>query len=411
MNIISGRDMSIPSWFPLSRNRGMVCSVLLIALVGVVDYLTGRELQVVPLYLLPVGLATWAGGRRMGILCAILCAMVWLACELAAKAEYGNVFYPYWNALGLLLIFGVVSWMLSGLQLSMTSLEHKVDLRTSELRQEMLKRQLAEEARLQAERLAVVGTMAAQVAHEVRNPLGSMTLNLELLSIEISALAASSSHPAAESHQLVSQFSQELNRIKQVVDGYMLLARLPKIENGLFPLHEFLDQKLLLITPELEVAWVRLVKDFDPRVASIKTDSAKLWQVLVNLIRNARQAMPRGGRLTVRTRLAASELQIAVADTGEGIREEDLPKLFTPFFTTKPDGTGLGLVLVHQIISEMGGQIRCQRSGGSGTTFLIAFPRSLLGIEPDEPQVLPGITYRCGPSVVESKIQSPIPLT
>ena len=387
MNSPGQSDISIPSWFSMPRSRGLALAALLSIGVGVVDYFTGRELQVVPLYLLPVGLATWVAGRRAGLLFSALCATVWLAGELALKAEYPHPFDPYWNAAGLLLTFTVVCWILSGLQRSLSSLERKVELRTAALREEMLMRHLAEEARLQAERLAVVGTMAAQVAHEVRNPLGSITLNLELLSREISALARPDPPAPDEAHFLVSQFKQELNRIKQVVDGYMQLARLPRIENHTFNLHEVLSQKLQLLKPELEAGQVELVEAFDPAIGTVDSDSDKLWQVLVNLIRNARQAMPEGGRLTVSTVLADGELRLEVADTGKGIPPENQPKLFTPFFTTKADGTGLGLVLVHQIISEMGGKITCHSETGRGATFVISFPLYCVGIEP-KPKLL-----------------------
>lgn len=368
---------------PRYRVRGVFGAALLVVLVGVVDYFTGRELQVVPLYLLPVGLATWVAGRRTGLVFAAVCALVWLVCDLTSNGEYIHAFDPYWNAAGLLMTFSFVSWILSALRGALVFLEHKVELRTTELREEMLKRRLAEEARLQSERLAVVGTIAAQVAHEVRNPLGSMTLNMDLLGLEISELAESSKHSPEECHFLISQFRQELNRIKQVVDGYMTMARMPKLETRRLFLHDYLGQKLQLIAPELEAAKVQLVKAFDPSIPAVEADGDKLWQVLVNLIRNARQAMPDGGQLTVRTHQTESELEISVTDTGLGIDKEHLAKLFTPFFTTKTDGTGLGLVVVQQVISEMGGQITCQSVKAKGTTFLISFPLSLLGIKLD----------------------------
>lgn len=379
-------ENSVPSWFAMPKAQGLVLAFLLSLGVGVVDYYTGRELQVVPLYLLPVGLATWVGGRRIGMLFAALCATVWLAGELALYEDAPHPFVPYWNAAGLLLTFTVVCWILSGLQRSLTSLERKVELRTAALREEMLMRHLAEEGRLQAERLAVVGTMAAQVAHEVRNPLGSITLNLELLSREISALGEGNAYPAEEAHFLVSQFKQEVSRIRQVVDGYMQLARLPRIENHAFELHAFLGQKLQLIVPELKAGRVDLVQDFDPAITTVDSDSDKLWQVLVNLIRNAHQAMPEGGRITLSTLMGHDELSITVRDTGNGVPPANLPKLFTPFFTTKAEGTGLGLVLVHQIISEMGGKITCQSEPGSGAAFIISFPLHCVGIEP-QPQL------------------------
>ncbi len=312
MRVSGPPSSSHQTWLTWPRARGLLVATILSGVVGVVDYFTGRELQVVPLYLLPVGLATWIGGRRVGMFFAVLCAAVWLAGELALRAEYPHPFDPFWNAAGLLLTFTALCWILSGLQRSLNNLERQVELRTAALREEMLMRHQAEEARLQAERLAVVGTMAAQVAHEVRNPLGSITLNLELLSREITSLAEPGAYPPDEAHFLVAQFKQELNRIKQVVDGYMQLARLPRIENQEFSLHEFLGPKLQLLTPELSDAGVRLVQVFDPAITSVDSDPDKLWQVLVNLIRNARQAMPQGGELTLTTLLTDRELRVSV---------------------------------------------------------------------------------------------------
>lgn len=369
----------------MTRAQGLALAGVLCIVVSIVDYITGRELQIVPLYLLPVGIATWGGGRRIGMIFVVICTLLWLAGELALHVEYGMPIEPYWNAAGLFLTFAAVCWILSNLQASLQNLERKVELRTAALHEEMERRHLAEEARLQAERLAVVGTMAAQVAHEVRNPLGSMTLNIELLHDEITDLTKNietPGDPAQEARFLLSQLQQELNRIRQVLDSYMQLARLPKIEARPFPLHDFLRAKLQMIEPELQAANVHLVQSFDPALRTVIMDCDKLWQVLVNLIRNARQAMPDGGRITVTSLLTDHEMRISVTDTGKGINPANMAKIFTPFYTTKTDGTGLGLVLAQQIIGEMGGRISCTSQPASGATFTLAFPLHRLGLEP-----------------------------
>lgn len=368
--------------FLAPRIGGLMLAALLSLTVGIVDYCTGRDLQVVPLYLAPVAVATWVGGRRMGLVFVLVCTGLWLAGELALNAHYNRAYEPYWNAAGLFVTFTVVCWILSGLHHSLETLERQVELRTADLHEEMQRRQAAEEARLQAERLAVVGTMAAQVAHEVRNPLGSMTLNIELLEDEISGLGKDSGQATHEAHFLLGQVQQEVHRIREVVDSYMQIARLPEIKEEAFDLHGFLHAKLRMITPELDAAGVRLTECFDPAIGRIVSDRDKLWQVLVNLIRNARQAMPEGGVITLQTLLADGGLRLCVTDTGKGISAAHLSKLFTPFFTTKSDGTGLGLVLVQQIIGEMGGKITCTSEPGHGATFVLSLPMARPGLPP-----------------------------
>ena len=181
------------------------------------------------------------------------------------------------------------------------TLEQRVELRTAQLREEMAKRSQAELGWLQAERLAVVGSMAAQMAHEVRNPLCSISLNMELLSQELDALTAGSPMATVETHALMAQIETEFGRIDKVVHDYLGFARLPKVMPGSHSLHVFLDENLAHLAAELEAAGVKLVKAYDPSIHTVKVDPARMWQVLLNLIRNAREAMPQGGELRVRT--------------------------------------------------------------------------------------------------------------
>lgn len=237
----------------------------------------------------------------------------------------------------------------------------------------MTRRHQAELGQLRAQRLAVVGSMAAQTAHEVRNPMGSISLNMDILSHEISELKTSSSHSAAEAMALLSQMEQEFGRIDAVIRDYLSFARLPKIAPQPQSLHAFLDERLALTAMELAAAHVRVVKDYDPEVDVIDVDPVQMWQVLLNLIRNAREAMSDGGVITVRTLRKDDEIQVSVSDTGSGISEGDITKAFTPFFTTKADGTVLGLALSQQIVVENDGRLSCNSAEGIGTTFSISF--------------------------------------
>jgi signal transduction histidine kinase len=121
---------------------------------------------------------------------------------------------------------------------------------------------------------------------------------------------------------------------------------------------------------------VKMRTELDPQLPVLNADESQLWQAILNLVRNAIEAMPKGGTLTVRTERRDTGVVLTVADTGGGMTEEDRAKVFTPFFSTKVGGTGLGLPLTQQIVTEHGGQIRCESTPNQGTIFTIEFPHA-----------------------------------
>ena len=145
-------------------------------------------------------------------------------------------------------------------------LEETVQQRTSALQSEIAERKRLEKAKIEAERLAVVGTIAAQVAHEVRNPLGSITLNLDLIAKQIEKLADSSRHPAEEGRALVKEMREEVHRIQRVIEDYLRFSRLRNPQRKPVELNEFLEQKLAFMESAFENARVRLHTDFDGTV-------------------------------------------------------------------------------------------------------------------------------------------------
>jgi signal transduction histidine kinase len=366
----------------ISRSWALAIATGLVIAVGILDYWSGREVQVVPLYLLPLALSVWRAGRTWGVIFSVLAAGTWLGAELATGPVTTHPLVPYWNALMFLMVFVSVTLTLSRLHDAMDSLERRVKARTDQLKDEMARRHDADLARFRAERLAAVGTMAAQLAHEVRNPMCSISLNVDLLSIEINALTSKESHSPAEANLLLSQIGREIGRIESVLRDYLTFARLPKIVLREQPVHAFLDERLALINAELAAAHVSVLKDYDPQVECMNADPPQMWQVILNLVRNAREAMPQGGEIKVHTRREGGEIEISVSDTGSGIEEEHLSQLFTPFFTTKAEGTGLGLALSQQIVAEHGGRIECRSTPGAGTTFSILLPQPNRSIMP-----------------------------
>ena len=278
------------------------------------------------------------------------------------------------NAIMLFVFFFVVVWLLTAFRSSHYHLEQTVECRTAALRAEMEERKRLEQAKLQGERLAVVGSMAAQVAHEIRNPLGSISLNLDLVERELNVFANLNGSSANECRVLLHEMRSQVSRIRQVLQEYLRFARMPKSERAVVSLKGFLEEKLNFVQPLLDQKHVDLRRTLDPNLPPVCVDAEQLWEAVLNLIRNALDAMPDGGNLTVSAQKHGAEALISISDDGRGMTEEEARHLFVPFFTTKSDGTGLGLAYTQRVINEHGGRIDCATARGKGSTFSIQLP-------------------------------------
>lgn len=352
----------------------VVLGWVLMLFIGSLDYITGRDFAVSPYYLVPICWVGWVAGRKAGVWLAWASAITWFISDLESGYVYQHALTAFWNALMFLILFLFVVYLISAFQTAHYHLEETVERRTAALAAEIQERKRLEAATLQAERLAMVGTMAAQVAHEIRNPLGSITFNLDLIHREIDSLAPGGAHSPTEARTLVNEMRAEVRRIQRVIEDYLKFARLPKLQRQPVALNEFLEQKLAFNRSEFERDNVKLRTHFDPALPTINADAEQLWQALLNLIRNSRQAMPDGGELTIGTWRDGGRAQLRVSDNGHGMTEDQLKQLFVPFFTTKKEGTGLGLALVQQIVTEHGGHVECESAAGQGSTFTIFLP-------------------------------------
>jgi signal transduction histidine kinase len=351
-----------------SKVLATLAAVALAIVLGVVDYLTGREWAVSAFYLLPTCIAGWAAGRSVGFAVGALCAGLWFLSDMLNGAAYHHPLIPVWNAVMLFLFFFVVVWLLTAFRSSHYHLEQTVERRTAALRTEIEERKRLEHLKLQAERLAVVGSMAAQVAHEIRNPLGAISLNLDLIGEEVNA------HPSGEGQMLLREMRLQVLRIHQVLQEYLRFGRMPKSERAVLSLDRWLEEKLNFVQPLLDQNHVDLRRKLDPDLPPVQADADQLWEALLNLIRNAVDAMPAGGNLTVSAKRSGGAALVSISDNGRGMSEEEARNLFVPFFTTKGDGTGLGLAYAHQVVSEHGGRIDCSTARGKGSTFSIQLP-------------------------------------
>ncbi len=225
---------------------------------------------------------------------------------------------------------------------------------------------------LQKETLASIGQLAAGVAHEINNPLGTILLFSQALHKEIPS--ENTTH-----RRDLEMIINETLRCKTIVADLLNFARQQKMLSQETDIHALIDQTLNLVARQPVFDAIRLVRDFAPSPLIIQADPAQLQQVFTNLINNAADAMSEGGTITILTWMEApSYAVIEITDTGVGIPEENLSKLYTPFFTTKSlgKGTGLGLAIVYGIIKMHRGQISVRSKLGQGTTFTIRLPLS-----------------------------------
>jgi two-component system, NtrC family, sensor kinase len=235
---------------------------------------------------------------------------------------------------------------------------------------------------IQAERLAAIGKMAAHVTHEIRNPLSSMGLNIEMLEEELATMGDSDS---SESRQLVRAIKREIERLAELSEEYLRVARRPAPHLEKESLADLVREVVEFIRPELAKANVACEIEIDEALPAVAFDEGQIRQALLNLIRNAREAtQPNGGRLWVRVKSSgksngAGGVDLVVDDDGSGIKDDVRDKVFDPFFTTKERGTGLGLALTRQIVEAHGGTISCEARKPRGTRFFVHLPQAQAG--------------------------------
>jgi two-component system NtrC family sensor kinase len=225
-----------------------------------------------------------------------------------------------------------------------------------------------QEKLLQSEKLAAMGKLTSQIAHELNNPLYGIMNTLELLKTEIS--------PESKRRKVLNMALSETERLTELLRKMLSFSRPEDEERQPTDVNTILDEILLLLRKQLMEHSIRISSSFADDLARVYASRSQLRQVFLNVISNARDAMPDGGTLTVKTMEKGDEIRIEITDTGTGIREEDINRIFDAFFTTK-DGVkdvGLGLSVCYGFVKEHGGDIRVSSQWGSGTTFTVILP-------------------------------------
>jgi two-component system NtrC family sensor kinase len=222
---------------------------------------------------------------------------------------------------------------------------------------------------IRSERLATTGKMAAQVTHEIRNPLSSLRLNAELLEEELHDV-----EKKTEASALLGAMQDEIERLTGITESYLRFARLPSPTPSFDNLNTLVESALEFMKSEIEERHILIDTDLNVALEPVLFDRSQIRQALTNLLRNACESMPDGGSLQVATLVNDDMVELRVSDTGGGVPAEAQDHIFESFYSTKKSGTGLGLPLVRQICQAHGGNASCLRTGKDGSTFVIALP-------------------------------------
>ncbi len=228
--------------------------------------------------------------------------------------------------------------------------------------------QLEEQLQI-SEKMASIGLLAAGVAHEVNTPLTGISSFTQML--------LQNADPDDPRTKMLEKIERQTFRAAKIVNGLLNLARPAQVDAGPIDLHAVINDVLSLLEHQLRNSRIQVRKELAPAAPIVEAIEYKLQQVFLNLFMNARDAMPRGGWLTIATSLGPDGAAvIEVSDTGSGIPVDQLSRIYDPFFTTKDigKGTGLGLSITYGIVQEHNGTITCESAVGQGTRFVLTLP-------------------------------------
>lgn len=255
------------------------------------------------------------------------------------------------------------------IELSVTELKMDKEVRYGAFIRDISEKVRLQEQLVERERLAAVGTVAAKLAHEIGNPLNSLSMNVQLLERR---LAKSDGVRDARTSGYIRDIQGEIGRLTSLLQDFRAMSRRQRLNFQPVVLGSLVDELVGLESAEYAARGVTVATSIAPTLPAVNADAHKLKQMLLNLCKNAAEAMPGGGTLTVRARAGAGKIHIDVTDTGVGIPAG--VNIFAPFVTTKAEGTGLGLSIVQQLVFAHGGDISYTSTPGQGTTFTVTLP-------------------------------------
>ena len=353
-----------------SRDSFKYSSILaLIIAVSIFHYKTSTEHRYLHeiyqrAYYIPILLAAYWYGPLRGVLAAILASALyighiqkdWSQFPVYSFNQYAEIFL--YHALALVTGF-----------LAKKDRQHRFILEktSQELSQAYQKLQSTFEQLKKADRLAALGRLSSGIAHEIRNPLGSIKGSVEILESEI--------RPDNKKYEFVKIIKEEIARLNAIVESFLKFARPPKPSLQQTSMNELIESILLLTNKQAQKGNIEILKKLDPDLAPALMDPNQIRQVIMNIILNGMESMPEGGTLTIKSGNDNNRsIVVEISDTGTGISNEGLDHIFDPFFTTKSQGTGLGLAISYQLVQNHGGMIQASKNEASGLTFRIELP-------------------------------------
>ncbi len=336
-------------------------------LLFVILFLTGGGDSLFYLLFFPlVAVNAYYFGPWVGLLVAIVAGLLYAAAAALAPPWVG------WTAVVIVSgLVGLPAFALGHVAERERRARAEVERLNTELMGTLTRLQAAQEELVVAERMATVGRLSLKVAHEVRNPIAAIELNAELLGDIVQERPGRDMDEAAT---LVTAIRDQVDALDALTEEYLAFARFPRPHFEEDSVNEMVIGLVEFVRPLATRQGRTVEAHTDPTVPPMTIDRTLLRQAVLNLVKNGLEALGQGGMLTVTTRRTDDGVEIAVNDTGAGIPIEVGRRLFEQFFTTKPQGTGLGLYISRQIVEEHGGQLTWRSEPGAGATFTVHLP-------------------------------------
>jgi len=316
------------------------------------------------IYYIPILLGAVWYGLRGGILASVAASTLYIPHILLHWSHVPLYRFSQMVSILMFLIFGA----LGGHLIDRLRQEREVQRETAvQLRRANEQLHATFERLRLVDRLSALGALSAGMAHEIRNPLGSIAGAIEILENEI---------PEGDSkREFVLILQKEIQRLSTIVTRYLDLVKPSQVEQSPENLVEIVRSVVALTSKQAAKQDVSVLADTGQKLADVMVDGQLVRQAVLNLVINAIQAMPDGGTVRIRPEMDRDHARIIVEDDGPGLSDEAMQRAFEPFYTTKPGGTGLGLSIAFQIASSHGGDLRVENLAGRGARFVLQVPR------------------------------------
>lgn len=373
--VVQVAEPKIPA---LASTRGRVLWTLLKLALGylLIGYTGGIASRYWVVLLLPVVSAATAMGVVGSLVFALLASVSYVSFLVFVDWSRFTVDWPEISEMVLRVVFLAMVGNLANTLAENLRVESESSRRAAaQLEEANLQIREAEEAVRRSDRLAALGQLSAGLAHELRNPLGTIKASSEMLGRNISA----ENEVALE---MAGFITSEVDRANSLITRFLQFARPLELRPDTADLAHVIDRAVASV--EREAPGVTIYRNFAPEIPPFPFDAELMERVFYNLVLNAAQATARGGAVTVKTRAAGGTAEIAVIDRGVGIDPGQRDSIFNPFFTTKPEGVGLGLAIVSKIVDEHGGKIAVESELGKGSVFRVLLPMRRSASEPSE---------------------------